>query len=97
MYTSSNVATNVNAEVRSCMATRFSEDGRRCMKKMHFIKMCSVSEICKYPLLFTILAVVSRKTGFSIDWLFLGTLATLHGNESFSSISTTYNDFFNEK
>ena len=43
-----------------------------------------------------ILSVVSRRTAFNIDWLFLNTLHTLHGNETFSSLATAYNDFLND-
>ena len=46
---------------------------------------------------YTNFAVVSRKTAFNIDWLFLNTLHTLHGNETFSSLATAYNDFLNDR
>ena len=46
---------------------------------------------------YTIIAVVSRRTAFNIDWLFLNTLHTLHGNETFNSLSTAYNDYFNDR
>ena len=61
-------------------------------------KMCWVGEIiCKAFILHTILAVVSRRTAFNIDWLFLNTLHTLHGNERFNSLATAYNDNFNNR
>ena len=64
--------------------------------RVHCTKMCWVGEICKaFSCIF--LAVVSRRTAFNIDWLFLNTLHTLHGNETFNSLSTAYNDYFNDR
>ena len=41
--------------------------------------------------------VVGRRTAFEVDWLFEKTLSIFYGNESFSSIVSAHNDFFNER
>ena len=41
--------------------------------------------------------VVGRRTAFEVDWLFEQTLHIFHGNSSFHSIVSAFNDFHNDR
>ena len=41
--------------------------------------------------------VVGRRTAFEVDWLLEKTLHIFYGNESFSSLVSANNDFFNDR
>ena len=45
----------------------------------------------------TFLLVVGRRTAFEVDWLFEQTLHIFHGNSSYHSIVSAFNDFHNDR
>ena len=48
-------------------------------------------------LFYILFLVVGRRTAFEVDWLFQQTLHIFHGNETFHSIVSAFNDFYNDR